>query len=97
MIALLFGKDVLVAEGLADWHLEYSRAGSMCWHSRKLIQVHPSQQTVAGMVLHEIAHALTPECQAPNCHDWRWGDTFTRLVSTYTTSRNRRHQCLTKN
>jgi hypothetical protein len=75
---------VLDAEGLSEWRIEFTAAGSYCWHHLKLIQL-LRRRNPAGF-LHEVAHALHPEPEGEHknhYHGGGWADTFGRLVSKY--------------
>jgi hypothetical protein len=75
---------VLKAEGLADWRVEFTRAGAYCWRDRKLIQLLSGRSRVA--FLHEVAHALHPEPEGEHknhYHGGGWADVFGRLVDRY--------------
>jgi hypothetical protein len=71
---------------LDGWTLRIATGGNMCWHSRKRIDILENCSQDIAMFLHELAHALTPNAQLPNFHDWEWADCFTRLVSKHTKS-----------
>ena len=71
---------ILEQEGLLDWTWEISKAGNLCWHSRKHIDTSES----LAMFLHEVAHALiSPTEKDKTGHDSIWADKYTSLIEKY--------------
>lgn len=79
-----FGNNVLEQEGLSDWTIKWENGdGGLCLRENKIILI--GRESSPAMVLHEIAHAKTPNSDGIHAHDVFWGDEFTRLVAKYMT------------
>jgi hypothetical protein len=76
---------ILDMEGLSEWRVENSNAGSHCWHDTKLIQMLPDDKSPSGF-LHEVAHVFSPEPEGTHknhFHGGLWFSQFQRLVDKY--------------
>jgi len=78
----VFGENILKKYGLKDWKLAWIKSGGgLCIWDLKEIWIDEKYKHNPAMILHEIAHALTPDSpRGTTLHSYEWACEYTRLV-----------------